>query len=299
MPIAQKLAKTLTPNPAVCLLLITISAYALAQPSPQAISEALTTALKDNPATALVLDANSGKSLAYSRLNTARTLRSTPGSVLKPFFLAYALNHGIVHPQTTFLCRRTSTIAGRDLSCTHSQSESVFNAEGALAYSCNSYFIQLASRFSPQEVVTALADYGLVAPSMTPPASQDQTALFLLGLEKFAITPQQLATAYRKLALQLHQPQNEQALSSISRGLENSVNYGMANNAQVQRMNIAGKTGTASDRGQPWTHGWFAGFTPAEAPKIILIIYLPKGNGADAAHLAQRFFQNYKELSTR
>ncbi len=65
--------------------------------------------------------------------------------------------------------------------------------------------------------------------------------------------------------------------------------YGMAHNSYVDGVSIAGKTGTAIDPGQSWTHGWFAGFAPAKAPKVVVVVYLPRGNGADAAHLAQIF----------
>jgi cell division protein FtsI/penicillin-binding protein 2 len=88
-------------------------------------------------------------------------------------------------------------------------------------------------------------------------------------------------------------------MNAVSRGLADSVKYGMAHNAQVAALAIAGKTGTASDPGQAWTHGWFAGFAPAKVPKVVIVIYLPRGNGADAAHLAQRFFNAYKETLLR
>jgi len=300
MAIAQKLAKTLKSILAGCLLLFSTYVSPATQTSPQSITQALTYALKATSAVALVLDANNGKVLAVSQLHATTTLHSTPGSSLKPFFLAYALKEHMIRPEATILCRRTTSIAGRNLTCTHPQSEAVFNAEEALAYSCNSYFIQLASHFSPKEAVHALEDYELTNADglIKQPATQDQTALFLLGLERITVSPMQLATAYRKLALQLSQP-DAQALSPVSRGLEDSINYGMAHNARVAQMAIAGKTGTASDPGQPWTHGWFAGFAPASSPKFVIVIYLPHGNGADAAHLAQRFFQNYKDLSSR
>jgi cell division protein FtsI/penicillin-binding protein 2 len=51
---------------------------------------------------------------------------------------------------------------------------------------------------------------------------------------------------------------------------------------------ILGKTGTASNPGEAWTHGWFAGAIPG---RFVVVIYLPRGDGGAAARLAQRFFQ--------
>ena len=70
----------------------------------------------------------------------------------------------------------------------------------------------------------------------------------------------------------------------------NSVRYGAAHNAEVSGIKLAGKTGTASDPGQPWTHGWFAGIAGEGSSKFVVVVYLPHGNGADAATIAHHFF---------
>jgi cell division protein FtsI/penicillin-binding protein 2 len=64
----------------------------------------------------------------------------------------------------------------------------------------------------------------------------------------------------------------------------------MAHEASTAGMTIAGKTGTASDAGEAWTHGWFAGIASQETGRVVVVIYVPRGNGADAAALAHRFF---------
>jgi cell division protein FtsI/penicillin-binding protein 2 len=214
---------------------------------------------------------------------------------MKPFFLMHALRRELIYPQTTVVCHRTLYIAGRNVDCTHPRSEIVFNAEQALAYSCNSYFAEMAKRFTLEDAFAALDEYGLPRTSiLQTPADTQQTQLFILGVEGTSIAPMQLAESYRKLADQLTSLTLNSPMQAVVRGLEDSVNYGMAHNAYVDGLSIAGKTGTASDPGQPWTHGWFAGFAPAKSPKVVVVIYLPRGNGADAAHLAQMFFSGYR-----
>jgi cell division protein FtsI/penicillin-binding protein 2 len=269
----------------VCCLIVFRAAYA-----ESSAEQARRQAVRGTPAVAVVLDAKSGKTLAVSHPEEAAGLRSAPGSALKPFFLIYALDHGLIQPQTTVFCRRNLRIAGRNLDCTHPQSETVFHAELALAYSCNNYFAELAKRFTPDEAVEALHEYGLDA-QIENGASPKKLQFLVLGLEGIRVTPDTLARAYLRLTAKW----NAGLPDAVKHGLEDSVQYGMAHNAYISGLRIAGKTGTASGPGEPWTHGWFAGTAPVSNPKIVVVIYLPRGNGADAAHIAQRFFSAYED----
>ena len=284
---------------------VVVDAQGVSRPADHALS----VALRGTAAVAVVLDVKSGQLLAVAHPQEAEQLRSSPGSVLKPFFLAEALEADRIRPDTTIFCRRNLRIAHRQVDCTHPASEAVFNAEQALAYSCNSYFAELAKRFSPNEAAAALEKYGLAEQSQLHPSqisgvlqgtgTMEATELFVLGLDGIEITARQLATAYRELALELRNLPSGSAIAAVKRGLEGSVQYGMAHNAQTPGISVTGKTGTASDTGQPWTHGWFAGYAPSDSPKVVIVVYLPRGNGADAAHLAQGFFNSYKETLLR
>ena len=108
--------------------------------------------------------------------------------------------------------------------------------------------------------------------------------MLVLGVSGIAVSPTQIASAYRKLALELDNPRAPTVLSPVREGLRDSVRYGMANNAAIPGIDIAGKTGTSNDG------GWFAGVGSFAQEQIVLVIHLPRGNGADAARLAQRFF---------
>jgi cell division protein FtsI/penicillin-binding protein 2 len=61
-------------------------------------------------------------------------------------------------------------------------------------------------------------------------------------------------------------------------------------------MKVAGKTGTArTDRGS-WTNAWFAGFVPADKPRIAIVVFLERGTGpGDAAPLAAEIFQAWQD----
>jgi stage II sporulation protein D len=246
---------------------------------------ALSSALQGTPAVGLVVDLKTGRQVAEVK---ATSDRHAPGSILKPLFLAAALEQHEVLPVTTVFCRRNLHISDgtRDwnLACTHPQSDVAFAAKEALAYSCNRYFAELADRIPPAQAAAILAHYGL---AQTPiPQSREQKELLVLGVAGIAVSPAQMAVAYRKLALELDEAQ----APAVREGLRDSVSYGMAHNAAVPGMEIAGKTGTASDGPQGRSHGWFAGTAYLGHEEVVIVTYLPLGNGADAARLAHDFF---------
>ena len=286
-------------------LLLASNLLAEGPATPSVIQQALDRTTKDTAAVALILEARSGHLLAVEKPRDAATLRSRPGSILKPFFLTEALEHHVLRPETTVFCRRSLHILGRNLECTHPQSDVAFNADDALAYSCNTYFANLANRLSPREVTATLRWYGLGQPSglfraetsseLLDPYTVEQKQLFVLGLAGVAVTPAQVAVAYQRLARKLADPQAAPLLRVVEAGMTHSVQYGMAHGADVPALQIAGKTGTASDQGQAWTHGWFAGIVKGRTTEIVVVVYLPHGDGGDAARLAHQFLLAWKD----
>jgi cell division protein FtsI/penicillin-binding protein 2 len=242
----------------------------------QSPASALATALKGTQAAGVVLDQRSGAVLA--RVGPDR--RGTPGSAIKPLLLAYALAHGIVQPETQVYCRRNLRIDGQPLPCTHPDDQPVFTAERALAESCNTWFAELGRRFTGPQLEAALAATHLPHRDMRS-ATTSERQRAVLGLAGVSASPLELARAYREIIAPLPRE------SVVTRGLTGSVDYGMASPARVQGLKILGKTGTASNNLEAWTHGWFAGELPG---RLTIVIYVPHGDGGTAAALAQRFF---------
>jgi penicillin-binding protein 2 len=240
------------------------------------VSDDLAEALRGTRASAVVLDIQTASVLGAF----GASRRGTPGSTLKPILLEYALRHGIVTPQTEVFCRRNLRIEARSLACTHPADENAFTAENALAESCNSYFAELARRFSSTQLGDALRTAGIPYEPLHR-ASEEDRELTVLGLQGTAVSPFELARAYRGMMLSLP------ADGPVVRGLAESVSYGMADGASVPGMAILGKTGTASDPGRSWTHGWFAGVLPG---RLVVVVFVPRGDGGTAAELARRFF---------
>jgi membrane peptidoglycan carboxypeptidase len=240
------------------------------------VAVALRSAVTGTQASAIVLDEQTGAVLG----STGEAHNSTPGSAIKPLLLAYALRHGIVQPDTSAYCQRKLKVGELRLFCTHPADEVVFTARTALAESCNTWFAAMARRFSGPQLEAALQATHLPHATMQN-ASVEKRQLAVLGLRDVSVTPLLLAQAYRQLLRSIA------SSDPVAQGLRDSVRYGMADQAAVRGLNILGKTGTASNPGEAWTHGWFAG---ALAGRFVLVIYVPRGDGGTAALLAKKFF---------
>lgn len=235
-------------------------------------------ALYGTQASATLLDFHTGKVL----VSTGKTPQATPGSTIKPLLLEYALSHRIVQSETKVYCRRNLQVGDHFIPCTHPTDHPVFTAESALAESCNTWFAEMARRFTGPELEAAIQTTHLAHASMNN-ANIEQRQLATLGLQSVYASPLQLAQAYRQL-LQRISPD-----SPVAHGLRDSVLYGMANSAAIPGIVLLGKTGTASNPGEAWTHGWFVGAVPNH---FVLVLYVPHGDGGTAAYLAHDILQN-------
>ena len=88
-------------------------------------------------------------------------------------------------------------------------------------------------------------------------------------------------------------------LAEIRQGLEMVVNHpaGTAyKSTRMKEIRIAGKTGTAETNGPD--HAWFAGYAPAEQPRIAFVVVLEHGGsgGRAAGPLAKEFVQSLLEM---
>ncbi len=243
----------------------------------------------------LVLEIDSGHLLASVHLAGAGRALATPGSTLKPLILYFALASERWNPEHRIVCTRRLCIGSHQLNCSHPAADP-FNAEQALTWSCNSYFAELAGTLTPQEMRQALSGRGLLAATgLTPkesvasfrqPRSKEQVQLAALGVEGIRVTLPELAEAYRSLATELASNAETTAAKVVRAGLADSASFGMAGAASLGEVPVAGKTGTASAESGGATHGWFVGLAPAQSPQVVVAVYVPVGQGRDAAQVA-------------
>ena len=256
------------------------------------LQTAIDRALAGRAGTAVVLDVDSGRILASYHPEVAARRLTRPGSTVKPFTLLALLASG--SPPRSLICARKLQIGSRRMDCSHPPTPDPFDAVAALAYSCNYYFATLAAGLRSSDLVETFTRAGLISRTglydgeavgeITPPSSVEQRQLLALGEGNILITPLELVSAYRKLALKKNR--------TVSEALEAATEYGTARLARPPGVKVAGKTGTASDPGNGQIHAWFAGYAPAESPRVAVMVFLEQGaGGRDAAPVARQLIQ--------
>jgi penicillin-binding protein 2 len=287
------------------LAFVATNTPATAQPANSPLQKITDRTMAGRRGTAVILDVPSGRVLAAYHLEVAARRVAHPGSSIKPFTLMALLEAGKVDQHTALVCKRQLSIGGHKLDCTHPQTAQPLDPSAALAYSCNSYFTGVATRLTPAQLRDSLVGDGFgslttmapeeVAGNVALAQSPEQLQLQAIGEWGISVTPLQLVSAYRKIALR--QASQDAKLAPLFDGLEQSASYGMGREAQpAASMKVAGKTGTANADEGPWTHAWFAGYAPAENPEVVLVVFLEKGHGgSDAAGAAREIFAAFAD----
>jgi cell division protein FtsI/penicillin-binding protein 2 len=247
-----------------------------------ALEAAVTKAMAGRTGAVVVMEVPSGRVVAAHRSDLARKRQARPGSTVKPFTLAALIEARGFDPGAPVPCERRLRIGSRVLDCTHLETGQAMRASDALAYSCNCYFARMARLLTGPQFASRLEPLGKVRVA----ESIDELRLQALGEENVLVTPLGLASAYRRLVMRLG---GRLALQPVLEGLRSSVAYGTGRLAGVEGMDVAGKTGTARADAGVYTHGWFAGFAPAQRPEIVIVVFLERGQGgADAAPIAHQ-----------
>lgn len=188
--------------------------------------------------------------------------------------------------------------------------------ETALRLSCNIPFAELGLALGQEtmdEYATAFGfgtAFGVPMPARpsTYPQDMDDAQLMLSSFGQYdvRVTPLQMALVSASIANggNLMQPtlldriiapdlsivrQPEPTLSSqpitritadtMTRLMVDGVSNGVASNARIEGVDVAGKTGTAENGGDaPYTL-WFTGFAPADNPQVAIAVVVEDGGG--------------------
>lgn len=278
---------------------------------------------------AVVLDAKTGEVLALANWpsfdpndrhrrssealrNRALTDTFEPGSTLKPFSIAAALEAGAVTPQQTFQTAPGSIrIADRTIRDTHSHG--LLTVEQIVAKSSNVGTVRIAMQLPAQKLWDVYASAGFGQPvrigfpgatagRLRPPATwrevEQATISYGYGI---AVSLMQLARAYLVLArdgdtlpvslmrvaeppaaVQVLRPETAHAVRHM---LEMAASEeGTAPQARVAGYRVAGKTGTARKvRDGRYVNEYvasFAGFAPASDPRLVVAVMIDEPGGA-------------------
>ena len=206
----------------------------------------------------------------------------------------------------------------------------------AMRFSCNVPFVELGLALGQDRIRAQAELFGfgkeirvpmLTTPSMYP-EEMDQAQLGLSSFGQFdvRVSPLQMALVSSAIAngglmmqpnliesvispnlsvIQstqpevLSQPITAETAEALKKMMVQSVSKGVASNASVSGVKVAGKTGTAENgEGQRVTL-WFTGFAPSVNPRVAIALVIEDGGGRDtgasgnatAAPVARSFFK--------
>jgi cell division protein FtsI/penicillin-binding protein 2 len=249
---------------------------------------------------ALLLEVRNGRLLVSDGAENARRWVAAPGSTIKPLSLLALLEAHKLSSAEEYLCPRRLVLDGQSLDCSHPYVATPMNASRAIAYSCNCAVAHFARRFETGELgrylvhagfcsETGLLKGGEATGGVDTNAAGPACQLQALGERGVSVTPLELLAAYRRLALRA----GEERMMPVLDGLEGAVDFGTAQAARVDRVRVAGKTGSVVTRSGAHA-AWFAGFAPSRAPEVAAVVLVQgRSGGADAAPMAGKLLSRY------
>lgn len=228
----------------------------------------------------VILDAEDGEVLAVAelagRVEHPATVARNPASTIKPFLAHAALAEGTAGADDAFVC----PTARDGLECFDEHGE-VDLAKG-LRTSCNHYAFALADRLPWATLRPRLVDLGLAnVPELGSHAES-------IGHGDLSATPVELAQAYRALARD-ELPGDPSAGAAVREALAEAVarDDGTGAAARISNLRVAGKTGTShldpSESDDARYSAWFAGWAPADAPEVVVVVMLESADPASAS----------------
>jgi peptidoglycan glycosyltransferase len=188
--------------------------------------------------------------------------------------------------------------------------------ETALRLSCNIPFAELGLALGQETIDDYATSFGfgstfevpMTATASRYPQNMDDAQLMLSSFGQFdtRVTPLQMALISAAIAnggnlmqptlldriiapdlsivqqpepVLVSQPISRTTAETMTRMMVDGVSNGVASNARIGGVDVAGKTGTAENGGErPYTL-WFTGFAPADNPQVAIAVVVEDGGG--------------------
>ncbi len=239
-------------------------------------------------------DASAGKPAFFVRsLDNPRERREAradildtpvlPGSIVKAVALVAALEDGVIRADSNHMCRRTVTVDGQKFVCAHPDLKRALSPAEALAYSCNDFFVSLASRLSRDSLNKTRLAAGLAPIGNGTPMSSA-----IVGLAGPRTSPRALVDVMARLAgagKDKPVPMSAATRAVLLDGLRGAAEYGTASALKAGGVSALAKTGTIV-MPSGVALGLVVALTPADRPTHGIVVAAPGGAGVDAAAIA-------------
>ncbi|WP_419419738.1 penicillin-binding transpeptidase domain-containing protein [Legionella sp. D16C41] len=262
-----------------------------------------------------VVDPSSGNIIAFAEAGKNKEDSSwksrvfSPGSTIKPFIAAAAIDVGISSESKLYDCPSPYYIEGKMFTNYNAEINSI-SLTDALSKSVNTCLIKVAQDAGPSVIRKKLEAFGFDMKSWWRTNQSDNLQLAKTSLgENIPVTVETLAKSFAILANKgyVHGQNASSVISattaeSVTRMLEKSVQNGTGIRAAIPGISVAGKTGTVAEDvnfAKAKHLSLFAGYVPANKPQYVMLVVIEDGylnkNGetlASGGELAAPVFRN-------
>ncbi|MDP1602482.1 MAG: penicillin-binding transpeptidase domain-containing protein [Legionella sp.] len=242
-----------------------------------------------------VVDPISGNIIAFAEAGKDKNQNSwksrvfSPGSTIKPFIAAAAIDSGKSSESKLYDCPSPYHVEGRTFTNSHTEINSVsVSLTDALSKSINTCLIKVAQDAGPTVIRKKLGEFGFDMNSWWEANQSDNIQLAKASVgEDVPVTAETLVKSFAILANKGHvygknsgYAVSEITANSVTRMLEKSVQNGTAIRAAIPGVSVAGKTGTVSENVNVANGkhlSLFAGFVPADKPQYVMLVVIEDG----------------------
>jgi cell division protein FtsI (penicillin-binding protein 3) len=237
-------------------------------------------------AIAIVLDARTGAVLAAAtRGDGDARAAGSPGSTMKPFTFAAALEAGVVDVTTRIDCESGTRRYG-DRTITDASPHGALDLGGILAVSSNACTAKLAEPLGDR-LAESLRRYHFAAPAHIDTRSLEGASIASGGIRASALDVAAGYTAFADGGIH-HAPDGNServmpadtartVMAMLERVVDDPDGTGHA--ARIDGIRVAGKTGTAQSRTGRY-YASFVGIVPADAPRFVVLVGVDGVTGA-------------------
>jgi len=255
-----------------------------------------------------------------------------PGSIFKIITEIAALETGTIKEFDRVECTGVMEVSDRVFHCWKEEGHGWVDINLALPFSCNIFFGTIGMKLGVSKIIEYAKKFELGKPTGIDlpgeasgyiPSPEETDPLNLsIGQGPITTTPIQLLSLISTVANggNIWQPFlvkkiitskgeilkefiptvkktvyiDSETLDILRKGLRNVVVFGTGARANVEGLEIAGKTGTAqraaTEVGLP-THGAFVCYAPFDSPKIAVVVFLDYGSSPQAAEIAGKILK--------
>ncbi len=92
---------------------------------------------------------------------------------------------------------------------------------------------------------------------------------------------------------------DQDLLKVVKRGLEICIETGTGQAAKLEKIKVAGKTGSAEVHATGKTHGWFSAYAPADKPEVVVVVITEKAGhgGTIAAPIVKKILEEFFKIA--